>query len=196
MVTPVATLPEVTDASAVTATPPGVTLSRVENTPEHLTQLAHIGAITFHAAFAHAHTPQDMAAYLAEAFNQETLQALLADPRATFTLVYLQDTLIGYTHTIAHESRGLTCLPGTRPGMLKRLYLLPQAQGHGLGTFLLHHACDTLTSQGCDAIWLTVWQDNHKALALYTRHGFHHVGFTEFVIGDEVHQDWVMARVL
>jgi ribosomal protein S18 acetylase RimI-like enzyme len=45
-------------------------------------------------------------------------------------------------------------------------------RGHGLGHWLLRHCMEDLCARGCKALTLTVSEDNHSALGLYTAAGF------------------------
>ena len=47
-----------------------------------------------------------------------------------------------------------------------------------------------------DYIWLGVWERNFKAIKFYERFGFKKFGEHEFVLGDDVQTDWLMALEL
>jgi RimJ/RimL family protein N-acetyltransferase len=46
--------------------------------------------------------------------------------------------------------------------------------GHGRG--MLEAALEAARTRGCSRVYLRVWRENHRAIALYRRHGFELVG--------------------
>lgn len=66
------------------------------------------------------------------------------------------------------EPVGLVAVGG---GQIDCLYVLPEAQGRGCGTHLLQFAM-----KQCPNPRLTVLSSNHRAIALYEKHGFRRVG--------------------
>ncbi len=48
-------------------------------------------------------------------------------------------------------------------------------------------------SRGARAVWLSVWSQNERAKAFYSRSGYRQVGTTTFVLGTDVQDDWVMV---
>lgn len=43
-------------------------------------------------------------------------------------------------------------------------------------------------------VWLGVWEFNPRAIKFYTRYEFKKVGVHPFVLGNDVQNDWLMAR--
>jgi ribosomal protein S18 acetylase RimI-like enzyme len=43
-------------------------------------------------------------------------------------------------------------------------------------------------------VWLDVWERNTRAISFYERWGFVVVGEQDFVLGDDVQRDLLMAR--
>jgi len=72
---------------------------------------------------------------------------------------------------------GLACAPilGERCE-LRRIAVLAQARGRGLGRDLLRSVIAHARAAGCARVELEVAADNHAALALYGRAGFVEVG--------------------
>lgn len=82
----------------------------------------------------------------------------------------------------------------SRPVELVRLYVAPDAIAQGYGTALLRHSLARVAREGCDAMWLGVWEHNAGAVRLYRRHGFRVVGRQQFPLGQQRHTDLVMVR--
>ena len=69
-----------------------------------------------------------------------------------------------------------------------QLYLVPEAQGHGLGSKLLEAA-----KAPTDALRLWCFQANHRARRFYARHGFRELRFTDGALNDEKAPDVLLA---
>lgn len=57
-------------------------------------------------------------------------------------------------------------------GEIGPLYVVPDARGQGVADGLLQAAMDAAQAQGIWQIELSVFVENHRAIALYERHGF------------------------
>ena len=77
---------------------------------------------------------------------------------------------------------------------LRRIYILSQMQGAGLGAALMQQALDDAAALGHDRILLGVWEHNYRAHAFYERQGFERIGTRQFKVGAAVHNDPVYAR--
>ena len=55
---------------------------------------------------------------------------------------------------------------------------------------------DYFDGDGCATLWLSVWDQNHRALAFYEKWGFAFVGTKPFLFGGVMYEDPVMARAL
>lgn len=154
--------------------------------------LAELGALAFAAAFAAENTPEDMAAYLAEHFGPDQQAAELADPATTFLIAEQGGEAIGY----ARLKRGPApdCIRGEQPIEIVRFYAHPQRIGRGIGAALMRACLELAASQGCDVVWLDVWERNQRAIVFYEKWGFAVVGEQDFQLGDDLQHDLLMAR--
>ena len=154
--------------------------------------LAKFGARAFTAAFAAGNAPEDMAAYLTEAFSPALQQAELADPASHFLIVEAAGVTVGYAHLKAGSAEAE--VTGTNPIELVRIYTDPERIGQGIGAALMT-ACLEVARQGDhDVIWLGVWEKNHRAQAFYQRWGFERVGTHVFQLGADAQTDWILER--
>jgi GNAT superfamily N-acetyltransferase len=154
--------------------------------------LADIGARTFAATFGHLYPAADLDAFIAQAHAPAAALAHLQLDGAAAWLVEANGRVIG--HALAGPC-GLPHAEVTRGcGELKRLYLLPEAQGGGLGSRLLATTLDWLAATGRDRIWIGVWSGNHAAQRLYARAGFEKVGEYDFVVGATRDHEFILRR--
>jgi ribosomal protein S18 acetylase RimI-like enzyme len=154
--------------------------------------LAAIGEATFVETFAHLYPPEDLAAFLPEAYGLERTRADLADPAKAHWLVEQAGQVIGYATAgpcgLPHEAVTPAC------GELKRIYFLKGHQGGGLGKRLFAEVMDWLQSDGPRAVWIGVWSENHGAQRFYERHGFSKVGEYGFAVGKTIDHEFILRR--
>lgn len=143
------------------------------------------------ATFGAASSPDDLALYLAEAYGpQGRLLRDLADPAYRFRIARDDGRVAGYAKL------GPCWLPAeTAPAdaaQLSQLYVLPAWQGAGVARELMDWALDTARTARAPAMVLTVWEENPRAIAFYTRYGFREVGEYRFMTGTQADRDIVL----
>ncbi|MCB9079550.1 MAG: GNAT family N-acetyltransferase [Anaerolineaceae bacterium] len=155
-------------------------------------RLAEFGAQAFAAAFAADNTPEDMAAYLSEAFSPAKQQAELADPASRFLIAAVGGAMAGYAQLkVGSAEEGVT---GRNPIELVRIYTNSERIGQGIGAALMNACLEAARQGGHDVIWLGVWEKNHRAQAFYRRWGFMKVGTHIFQLGADAQTDWILQR--
>lgn len=154
--------------------------------------LAAIGRATFCETFGHLYPPEDLAAFLAEAYSSERARADLANPAKAAWLAEAKGRPVG--HALAGPCK--LPHPEVTPacGELDRLYLLAAHHGGGLGSRLLAEALAWLEKDGPRRLWIGVWSQNHGARRLYARHGFQVVGAYDFIVGRSRDHELIMRR--
>jgi len=154
--------------------------------------LAELGARTFCETFAHLYDPEDLRAFLAEAYDLDRTRADLADPAKASWLVEGDGLAIGYATAgpcgLPHAQVTPAC------GELKRIYFLKDHQGAGLGKALFGEAIAWLQSAGPRTVWIGVWSENYGAQRFYERHGFGKVGEYGFAVGKTVDREFILRR--
>ena len=154
--------------------------------------LSALSAATFSATFAHLYPPEDLAAFLEEAYAVERSRALLMDPRVGAWLMEAQGKAVGYAVAgpcaLPHPEVTPDC------GELKRIYLLPEWLGGGRGTRLMATVMAWLEAQTRGSLWIGVWSENFGAQRLYERIGFSKVGEYEFKVGRARDHEFILRR--
>lgn len=155
--------------------------------------LATIGEETFVETFAHLYRPEDLAAFLVEAYDLERTRADLADPAKASWLVEAGGEVVGYALAgpcgLPHPDVTATC------GELKRIYLRKTWQGGGLGGRLFAEVMGWLEQDGPRDLWIGVWSENFGAQRFYGRHGFEKVGEYGFNVGQQTDLEFILRRV-
>ena len=77
---------------------------------------------------------------------------------------------------------------------LHKLYVQEHFTGKGIGRNLLDEVMALSATTGADTMWLTVSPRNPRAVAFYQRHGFVHVGSTDFVLEHERHENHILHK--
>lgn len=161
------------------------------------TRLAALGRQTFSETFAASNTPENMAAYLDEAYGPDIQLAQLQDPRCTCLLAEMQGQTVGYALLQEESTLGLPDgAPPTRQLEIKQLYIVEDWIGTGLGKALMRRALDIAQAAQVTAVVLGVWEHNERAQAFYQRFGFREVGAVAFKLGEDVQRDLVYRKGL
>ncbi len=156
--------------------------------------LANLGARTFADSFAADNTPEDMAAYLAGSFSPEKLTAELNDRGSVFLIAEVDNEPVGYTRL--RQDPPPDCIKGVHPIEIVRLYSVKEWIGRGVGAALMQACLNEALHEGHDVIWLDVWEKNPRAITFYQKWGFVKVGEQGFQLGNDLQNDWLMARTV
>ncbi len=165
-------------------------------TPADAELLAELAERTFCDAFAADNSPDDMAAYVREAFSVDRLEAELAKRANTFLLAFAGDSTDPVGYAKLRDGAVDPGVTGPDPVELHRLYVDQKAIGSGIGAALMRVCLDTARSAGRRTLWLGVWQQNERALAFYRKWGFEIVGDHVFRLGSDEQLDFIMARTV
>jgi ribosomal protein S18 acetylase RimI-like enzyme len=161
-------------------------------TAADVSALADLAVATYVAAFGHSFAPDDLAAHLA----QHLSAARIADYVAADIVLVAEAAgqLVGYVQFGPAGKEYGDARPGDQE--LRRLYVNEGWQGQGIGSRLLAAALAHLQMAAAETIFLDVWEQNPRAIALYARHGFVVVGTRPFAVasGAETSPDLIMAR--
>ena len=175
------------------ATHSGVTVR--DATIDDAARLAAFGARTFAATYEHANDPAETAAHLARTFGDEKQRAEIEDPSRHMLVVDVDGALGAYA--LLHH--GALCPVEWTSGPqveLERIYVDGVWQGRGLADALMDAILEKAAGAGAESIWLSVWEENPRAIRFYERRGFREIGATVFVYGNEPQTDKVLVRAV
>lgn len=167
---------------------PVIRRATVEDAPV----LSDLAARTFTETFGHLYPPEDLQAFLAEAYEVGRQRVILSHPH--YAVWLLEDAGVA----IGHAAAGPCGLPhaDVRPGdgELKRLYVLKSHQNRGWGGRLFDQVERWLLRDGPRTLWIGVWSENFGAQRFYERHGFRRVGGYKFPVGKTLDDEFILRR--
>jgi GNAT superfamily N-acetyltransferase len=159
--------------------------------------LARLGAKTFRETFAASNTAEDMANYLAESFGPAIQAAEIAEPGTYFLILEIDGEAAGYARlSFGHPPAGtvLGQRRVDRPLEIVRFYIDRHWHGLGAAGELMQRCVAEADREGCDLLWLAVWEQNPRAIAFYRKWGFEVAGKKIFQLGSDAQTDKVMIR--
>jgi len=154
--------------------------------------LCRLGAATFRETYSAISDPREVDEYADANFTREKVLAWFRKPCARTLVATRDDVPAGYAHV--RSARVPACVADRKAVELSRLYLLPSAQGTGLGGALLDAAIAEAAALGGATVWLGAYDRNVRALRFYARRGFVRIGTHEFEFGGRIHHDSVLTR--
>lgn len=134
-----------------------------------------------YAAF---NTAENMAAYMGASFSPERQRDEIADPSWAVLLAVDGPEIVGYAQIA----------PGHGALEIKRFYVAPTRHGRGVAQLLMDAVVRSAAARGAGALWLSVWDQNPRAIAFYRKVGFTETGVTTFEFGSETQRDYLMMR--
>jgi ribosomal protein S18 acetylase RimI-like enzyme len=161
-------------------------------TREDASLLAELGARTFRQS-SPTSRHEDVESHVGENFTPEKLLACLRVKNTTALILEKCGQAIGYA----------LLSPGSPPDQLgraphsiqiQRFYILEQWTGYKLGDALMARCLEHVKCSGFATIWLTVWRNNERAIRFYKRWGFRIAGVYDFVVGRDIHVDFLLLR--
>jgi diamine N-acetyltransferase len=132
-----------------------------------------------------------MRKYVSENFSEEKLNEELTSEKITMLIGEDKHGIVAYVKLVKSPERKSGAV---NPVEIARLYTRTNLIGQGIGKSMLEAVEYYASENGYDAICLDVWQKNFKAVNFYQREGFRICGTTQFVLGNDVQDDFVMIR--
>ena len=157
--------------------------------------LSLVASATFLDTYATVLTGADIVAHCTRNNSIAAFETWLSDPATIVTLAEYEPghAPIGYTVLTAPD---FPIEPGPADIDLRRIYLMKQAQGSGLGAALMARALEDAAAADRTRVLLGVWDQNTRARAFYERQGFKVIGARQFMVGTTLHDDPVYARAV
>ncbi len=162
-------------------------------TPADATALDAMAEASWRDTFTHFYKPEDLASFLDENFGPEgRLLRDLANPLITWQVARVDGAIAGYAKMVPPTLEQAS----TADAQLAQLYVATRWHGHGIAHALMDWAMTTARARRAPALLLTVFEENHRAIAFYAKYGFVHVGDYAFPVGRQIDRDLVMRLAL
>jgi len=162
---------------------------RYGNTTDALI-LSELGAKTFYDTFTKDNTPENMAKHLKDSFSPEIQLAELSNPNNIFLTIEDEKLTVGYAQLVLNSKEEF--VTGINPLEIRRIYVVQEYIGKGVGKALMQAAIQEARQKGCDSVWLGVWEKNPRAIEFYKKWDFKEVGSHVFKLGDDTQRDIIM----
>ena len=152
---------------------------------DDLAKLQTISRSTFAQTFDEHNNPDDMQTYLNASFSAEKLSAEMNNS---------MNTVVGYLKVNMGDAQ--TEKKDLNAFEIERIYVDKAYFGKKVGQLLFDKAIEIANSKKVSYVWLGVWEENHRALAFYTKNGFKAFDKHLFKLGNDVQTDIMMKLTL
>lgn len=161
---------------------------------EDLQILQEISIETFNDTFKNQNSPENIKAYLDQAFSAEQLEKELSNAESEFFFICFKEEPAGYLKVNRNDAQSERM--GDELLEIERIYIKSKFQSKGLGKQLINQAIEIAIRQNKKTVWLGVWEKNKNAIDFYKKMGFVQSGAHSFYMGDEEQIDFIMTKTL
>jgi GNAT superfamily N-acetyltransferase len=148
--------------------------------------------------FLDTYAPQGMRPALArevlEHFSVHATEEILRTEGTTVLLAESKGHLVGYAQLGARAAHEL--VSASPASELVRLYIHERFTGQGVGKALLRRCEQRAVAAGAQALWLTAWIGNPRALRFYAAQGYADAGVTDYVFEGDRYENRVFVKLL
>jgi ribosomal protein S18 acetylase RimI-like enzyme len=169
-----------------------MTLTYRDATPADAATLDRLFDTSFCETFAHLYRPEDLNAFLSS-FGVADWEAQLRDSAFACRMAEVDGEPVGYIKIGPLKLPVETDLTSI---LLDQLYVLKEHHGAGIAHTLMDWGIDEARRRGAEAMYLTVYVDNHRAKRFYDRYRFEAVGRYDFMVGEQADEDVIMRKRL
>ena len=156
----------------------------VQVSEKDLPELIAISRETFAETFGKDNSPEDMAKFLDEIYNEDKL----------FYFLKADGEVAGYLKLDVDDAQNEEVDPNGLE--IERIYLRKSFQHRGLGKQLFEFAEEKGREWGKSVLWLGVWEHNENAKSFYASRGLTRFSEHVFVLGDDRQTDFLLKKAL
>lgn len=143
----------------------------------------------------------DVDAYMTQSLSPSAWLRDLTDSKSWVFAAVANEQWIGYAHVrLAALPDGIAsthvAAVGTTPLEIARFYVSRKWHGKGVATEMLSTVLSHAATQGSASLWLSVWQENARAIAFYQKSKFETIGTGKFLMGEDLQSDFIMERAV
>ncbi|MEM7016183.1 MAG: N-acetyltransferase [Pseudomonadota bacterium] len=159
--------------------------------PDDAASLACLAERTFRDTYTANNDPSDMDFHCQNNFNVEIQHHEILEPNYVTILAEMGTELVAFAQVKLHSPK--QCIQAEHPSELYRLYVSNEWHGRGVAHEVMTEVLAVAAGGEADHLWLSVWEQNPKAIAFYRKYGFKVVGNNIFQVGADPQQDLIMA---
>jgi ribosomal protein S18 acetylase RimI-like enzyme len=146
--------------------------------------IAKLGSTTFTESFGHLFRDKnDLTNYLEKTFSIKKINASILKPNNIFFIAFVDETPVGYAKLKLNSASEF--LENKNVSQLQKIYVLKEYLSMRIGFQLQNLLFKTAQFKGSNVIWLSVYEDNLKAIHFYEKNDFKQIGSHQFSIGKE-----------
>ena len=147
-----------------------------------------IGWETWNATYGRFIPEEDLRAYHDEYYSVEALTRNFHRPSTRGYMALFGEDPAGYM-IMSFDEKSARC-------SVASIYVLPESQGHGLGSMLMQEAFRAAVEAKYDRVWLGVMSENSSTIAWYRALGFRFVEEAPFTMGKTTVRHLIGFRLL
>ncbi|MGO4689848.1 GNAT family N-acetyltransferase [Glaciibacter sp. 2TAF33] len=166
--------------------------------PTDAAALASLAAATFALACPPGTSPEAINDFIRNNLSEACFERYLVDPDRDIRLALNDDVAAGYTMLVygePHDADVAAAITRRPTVELSKVYVLGEHHGAGVAAPLIAATIDAARARNVAGVWLGVNQRNARASRFYAKSGFEVVGEKTFMVGPELHHDYVMEQV-
>ncbi|MEM6724363.1 MAG: GNAT family N-acetyltransferase [Bacteroidota bacterium] len=166
------------------------------STESDVPALALLARVTFSETFGHLFRDrQDLLDYLDQTFSVDKLKSSLQKPNNRFWMAFYEDLSVGYAK-VKFNSTSPFLEMQKKLCQLQKIYVLQDFLPKKIGVQLWSSLLGDVRSEGFGTMWLSVYDDNVRAIRFYEKQDFVYIGKHRFQIGKEDFGFQAMAKRL
>jgi ribosomal protein S18 acetylase RimI-like enzyme len=176
-----------------------VTITVRSAQPTDAAALADLAAATFALACPPGTSPEAIKQFVRANLSEGCFERYLADPDRVIRLALDDGVAVGYTMLVfgePHDSDVAAAITKRPTVELSKVYVLGEHHGAGIAGPLMEATMEAARARNVAGVWLGVNQRNARAGRFYEKSGFEVVGEKTFMVGPELHHDYVMEQAL
>ena len=156
--------------------------------------LSKLASETFLDSWGQHNSEEDMQHFIKQHFSVDLLSEQIKSDDCVFLIASSDPDDVAYLKL--KKGNPQKQIISENAGEVEKLYVQKAFQSQGAGMLLLHLAEAFAIEKGFDVLWLSVWKPNLRAMSFYTRMGFEICGEQNFILGNDVQEDYLMKKHL
>ncbi|MEY4926385.1 MAG: hypothetical protein RI894_821 [Bacteroidota bacterium] len=162
-------------------------------TPNDAEALSAVMRQTFWDTYHTFNTLSDMTSYMKKSYSIAQQTAEINDVSIANIILENGGEIVAFAQILEKPADKPQIIP-LNSAMLARFYLTEALKGKGFAAELLEACLAETAKRGYNYLWLTVWQNNPRAIRFYEKQGFETIGTTVFTLGSDEQTDWLMLK--